>query len=87
MSVVLRTRSNPGSLWYGFSFISDWIERSTPSRVWAALHAGPTQVLRVCVCEGGGGRVCECEGRGGCVYVCVCVCVRREDSECVCGEG
>ena len=40
-----HTCSNPGSLWYGFSFNKDWIEINTLESDCAGLQAGPDQVL------------------------------------------
>lgn len=44
--MVHSTCSNPGSLWYGFSHISDCIESSTLSKLCAALQGGPLHVLQ-----------------------------------------
>lgn len=43
---TLHTCSNPGSLWYGFSFKRDWIEINTLDRDCAGLQAGPDHVLQ-----------------------------------------
>jgi len=40
-----RTCSNPGSLWYGFSFIRDCIDIRRLERLRAGLQAGPDHVL------------------------------------------
>ena len=40
------TCSNPGSLWYGFSFISDCMDINTLHKLCAGLHAGPDHVLK-----------------------------------------
>lgn len=41
-----HTCSKPGSLWYGFSVIRDWMEMRTDEMLWAGLHAGPVHVLQ-----------------------------------------
>ena len=41
------TCSNPGSLWYGFSFSNDWIDINILDKLWAGLQAGPDQVLKI----------------------------------------
>ena len=41
------TCSNPGSLWYGFSFNNDWIDINILDKLWAGLQAGPDHVLKI----------------------------------------
>jgi hypothetical protein len=41
-----HTCSKPGSLWYGFSDINDWIEISKDEIHWAGDHDGPLHVLK-----------------------------------------
>lgn len=43
--IQYQTCSNPGSLWYGFSFNKDCIDINTLESDWAGLQAGPDQVL------------------------------------------
>ena len=44
--IQYQTCSNPGSLWYGFSFNKDCIDINTLESDWAGLQAGPDQVLK-----------------------------------------
>jgi hypothetical protein len=42
---LIWTCSKPGSLWYGFSFISDCMDMRRLERLRAGLQAGPDHVL------------------------------------------
>ncbi len=46
-SIAKHTCSKPGSLWYGFSDINDWIEIKRDDIHWAGDHDGPLHVLKI----------------------------------------